>query len=266
MAETETLLVHTDGPITVLTLNRPRVRNAVDDDLREQFLAALDEVARNETTRVAIVTGAGTAFCAGGDIRGMQARLDSPAGTVAVSGWRRQLRTFALSSTLHELPQVTIAAVNGAAAGLGMDLALACDFVVAGPAASFTASFVHRGLVSDGGGLYHLPRRVGLQRAKELFFSGRSVDAAEGSQIGLVDELAEGDDVLAAARAYAERFASQPAASLMLTKAIVNEAFEHGLPEVGALGRQAQAMCYTTDEHRASVEAFLASRGSRAGR
>ncbi len=108
---------------------------------------------------------------------------------MAFEGWRRQHRTGAFVATLHAADQITIAAVNGPAMGLGMDIALACDFIVAAPEARFAASFVKRGLIPDGGSLYFLPRRVGLQMAKELIYSGRTVDSAEALSIGLADRL-----------------------------------------------------------------------------
>lgn len=246
------------GAVTTLTLNRPRERNAISDELREEFLAALHDVAADPAVRVVIVTGNGKSFCAGGDVKSMQQRLRAPAGEVAIEGWRRQQRTGALAQALHTLGVVTIAAVNGHAVGLGLDLALACDFVVAAPQASFAASFVKRGLVPDGGGMYYLPRRVGLQKAKELMYSGRSVGAAEAKAIGIVDVLAADGALLADAREYAAQFTGQPRASIMLMKSIVNRTFELSLESVAALGSQAQAICYTSDDHRASVEAFLA--------
>ena len=118
-----------------------------------------------------VLTGKGKSFCSGGDISGMKERLKAPAGQVAFNGWRRQGKTHKSVALLHSMPKVVIAAVNGAAAGLGCDMALACDFIVASEQAAFTMSFVRRGLVSDGGGMYFLPRRIGLPRAKELIFT-----------------------------------------------------------------------------------------------
>jgi len=151
------------GPVAVLTLNRPKARNALDDATRETLRAELEALNANPDVRVIILTGAGSAFCAGGDIKGMQQRLEQPPGQVAINGWRRQHRTGAFVTTLANCEQITIAAVNGPAMGLGMDIALACDFIVAAPEAQFAASFVKRGLIPDGGGLYTLPRRIGLQ-------------------------------------------------------------------------------------------------------
>jgi enoyl-CoA hydratase/carnithine racemase len=256
MSDTELVLVETDGPVAVLTLNRPQARNAVDDAMRAALRAALDRVAAHRSVAVVVLTGAGTAFCAGGDLNAMRERLAAPAGEVAVAGWLRQRGTAALTSGLHNLPQITVAAVNGPASGLGFDLALACDFIVADPSAWFAASFVARGLVPDGGSMYYLPRRIGLARAKDLLFSGRRVTAQEGVDLGLVDVLAPPGEVLAAARAHADRYTGGSRSALLLTKSILDRSGESSLEEIAALGGQAQAICYTTDDHRAAVTAF----------
>jgi enoyl-CoA hydratase/carnithine racemase len=254
------LLTEVDGAIATLTLNRPAERNAISDELREELRDTLEEVSMVPEVRVVILTGAGRSFCAGGDVKSMQQRLSAPPGQVAIEGWRRQQRTGTLAATLHSLDQVTIAAVNGHAVGLGLDLALACDFIVAAPQATFAASFINRALVPDGGGMYYLPRRVGLQRTKDLIFSGRFVDADEAIEIGLADVLAADGNLLEDTRAYAERFTGQPRGAIMLMKSIVNRSFELSLESISALGSEAQAISYTSEEHRASVETFLAPR------
>jgi enoyl-CoA hydratase/carnithine racemase len=160
---------------------------------------------------------------------------------------------------LHRMEKPTVAAVNGAAAGLGLDLALACDFVLAADSALFVMSYVLRGLVPDGGGMYFLPRRVGLARAKELVFTGRRVDAAEAQAIGLADAIVPGDGLLDEAIAFAARMTAFPGA-VALSKSILDKSFELPVSDVLALTTQAQAICYTTDEHRNSVREFLESR------
>ena len=126
----------------------------------------------------------GKDFCAGGDISGMQRRMNAPAGEIAFNGWHRQQRVHHAQALLHTMPNPVIAAVNGAASGLGADTALACDFIVASEWASFTWSYINRGLIPDGGGMYFLPRRVGLPKAKELIFTGRQVKADEALALG----------------------------------------------------------------------------------
>jgi enoyl-CoA hydratase/carnithine racemase len=173
--------------IATIYLNRPEKRNAMSDDMRTQFIAALERVAADKQIRALVLTGNGKGFCAGGDVAGMERRMQAPIGEVGFNGWSRQQRVHHTVSLLHTMPKPTIAAVNGAASGLGADTALACDFIMASDAASFTWSYIHRGLIPDGGGMYFLPRRVGLPKAKELIFSGRKVDADEALQIGIAD-------------------------------------------------------------------------------
>ena len=245
-----------DG-IATLTLNRPEVRNALDDAMRGLLLDALEEVSADKTIKALVLTGNGKAFCAGGDIRAMQQRAQAPAGEVAFNGWARQQRTHQAVSTLHALPKPTIAAVNGPAAGLGADLAMCCDFVIASSAATFAWNYVLRGLVPDGGGLYFLPRRVGLVRAKELIYSGRTVPADEAAALGIADRLSKPDSLLADARAWAAVLGRGAGAALALSKSILDKTFELGAEEVFAQGSQAQAICYTTAEHQASIAAFL---------
>lgn len=238
----ELLLREIDGAIALITLNRPEQRNAISDELREIMRSTLDSLSQEPEVRVVILTGAGSAFCAGGDVRSMQERLQAPAGDVAIAGWRRQQKTFGLASALYHLDQITIAAVNGPAVGLGLDLALACDFIVQAPEAAYSASFVQRGLVPDGGGMFYLPRRIGLQKTKDLIYSGRRVDAPEAFAMGLADVFAGQDRLLEDAKSYAERFTGQSRASLMLMKSIVNRSFELSLESVAALSSEAQAI------------------------
>lgn len=245
------------GPVTTITLNRPKVRNAIDDTMRGELIEELDRLASDDSVRALVITGAGVAFCAGGDIRGMRDRMAAPAGSVAFRGWSRQQRTHRLMEALHGFPKLTIAAVNGAATGLGCDLALCCDFVLASRAASFAMTYVLRGLIPDGGGLYFLPRRVGLARAKELIFSGRTVAPEDALAMGMVDRIAAPEDLVSEATAWAAQLSSGSLPALALSKAILNQTFELTAEKVFALGSQAQAICYTTDEHRAAVDAFL---------
>lgn len=251
------VLLSVDQGIATVILNRPEIRNAIDDDTRTALGAMLEEVAGDASIRALILTGAGKAFCAGGDIKAMQQRLEAQAGQVAANGWRRQRRTHHVVDLLHRLEKPTIAAVNGAAAGLGCDLALCCDFILASEVASFSMSYVLRGLVPDGGGLYFLPRRVGLPKAKELIYSARRVEAAEAVAIGLADRLANPEELVANAQRWAEELTPGSRIALGLAKSILDRTFELTPEDVFALGGQAQSICYTSDEHRQAVEAFL---------
>ena len=143
------------------------------------------------------------------------------------------------------------------------DTAMACDFVIASEAAQFAWSYIHRGIVADGGGMYFLPRRVGLSRAKELIFSGRTVSANEALQLGIADRLAAPDQLLTQAQAWARELSHGSPAALGLSKGILNRSFQSSDQQVFAQGSMAQGMAYTSSEHRASVEAFLARSAAR---
>lgn len=254
--ETVTVTMH-EGGVALVTLNRPEVLNAVDGQMRIDLAEVVERVHRDDKVRAVVLTGAGRGFCAGGDIKGMEERLSAPPGSVADYGWRRQRSLHHTVMRLHALEKITIAAVNGPAAGLGADLALICDFIVASEAASFVMSFVLRGLVPDGGGMYTLPRRIGLAKAKELIFTGRRLDAAEMLSIGIADRLVAPDELLSTAIGWAADLAKLSPTALGMAKTIMNGAFERSLEDTLAAGAQAQAIAYTTDEHRASVEAFM---------
>jgi enoyl-CoA hydratase/carnithine racemase len=250
-----------DDGVALVVLDRPESLNAVSDALRAQLLDALAALADDATVRAVVLTGEGRAFCAGGDLKAMSERLASPQGLVAFAGWERMQTVSRAVVRLHSMNKVTIAAVNGAAAGLGCDLALCCDFVVCAPNAVFAMSYLRRGLIPDGGGLYFLPRRVGLQKAKELIYTGRPVEAAEAVAIGLADRLVEeGAELLEVARSLAAEMTVASDSAIALTKSILDRSFELSLEEVFALGASAQAICYTTNSHRVAVESFLASR------
>jgi enoyl-CoA hydratase/carnithine racemase len=246
-----------ENRVALLTLNRPRVRNAIDDGMRTELTQALQQIGQDDAVRAVVLTGAGQSFCSGGDIAAMQQRLSAPPGEVSGNGWRRQRRTHGLVTTLHHLDKPTIAAVNGAAAGLGCDLTLCCDFIVAAESAYFVMSFIQRALVPDGGGLYFLPRRVGVAKAKELIYSARRVPAAEALSIGLADRVVPPERLLAEALEWASALADAAPTALALSKSMLNRTFELSLEQALAMGAEAQAICYTTDEHRASVAEFL---------
>jgi enoyl-CoA hydratase/carnithine racemase len=247
-----------ENAIATITFNRPDKRNAMSDDMRSEFIQALEQVAADKAIKALVLTGAGKGFCAGGDISGMHERMNAPAGDVGFNGWHRQQRVHHTQALLHTMPKPVIAAVNGAASGLGADTALACDFIIASEWASFAWSYVLRGIVPDGGGMYFLPRRVGLARAKELIFTGRQVKVDEAVALGIVDRRTSAETLLADAQAWAAALSQASSTALALTKTIINQSFELSSHDVFAQGSQAQGICYTSSEHRASVEAFLA--------
>lgn len=253
----------TESGIATLTLNRPEKRNAISDDMRRELVEALGRVAQDRSIRAMVITGNGKGFCAGGDVSGMQQRMQAPAGEIAFNGWSRQQGVHHAVSLLYTMPKPTIAAVNGASAGLGADVALSCDFVLASEDASFAWTYIRRGLIPDGGGMYFLPRRVGLSRAKELIFSGRKVDAREALHLGIADRVSAPGSLLPEARKWAAELSKGSAVALALGKTILNKSFELSAAEVFAQGSQAQGICYTTSEHHLSVAGFLSKTANR---
>jgi enoyl-CoA hydratase/carnithine racemase len=259
----ELVALEVQSGVATLTLNRPDKRNAMNDEMRKQFTAALESVAVDKAIRALVLTGAGKGFCAGGDIAGMEQRLNAPAGEAGFTGWHRQQRVHHAQATLYTMPKPTIAAVNGAAAGLGADTALACDFIIASPWASFTWSYILRGLIPDGGGAYFLPRRVGLAKAKELIFSGRKVEADEALALGIVDRKTSAETLLVDARAWAQELCRGSMTALALGKTLLNQSYESSVDQIFMQGSQAQGICYTSTEHREAVLAFLEKSAAR---
>jgi enoyl-CoA hydratase/carnithine racemase len=187
--------IHVDHPadgVTLVTLDRPSRLNAFDAELFAALPLVLESLIGDASTRAVVITGAGDAFCAGADLERHGLRATDEAG---IEAWMRQVHRGALA--LHRLPQVTVAAINGAAAGGGLALALGCDLRIAAPTAVLSTAFAARGLGPDFGMSQLLPRAVGLQTAVELLLTGRRLDGAEALRLGLVTRVAE--DPLAAA-------------------------------------------------------------------
>ncbi|WP_417224256.1 enoyl-CoA hydratase/isomerase family protein, partial [Achromobacter spanius] len=151
MADYEFIKLQLDGGVATLTLNRPEKRNAISDAMRTELIHALEAVSADRGTRALVLTGEGKGFCAGGDISGMQRRMDAPSGEVAFNGWSRQQHVHHTVSLLYRMPKPTIAAVNGAAAGLGADTALSCDFIVGCGAGGVPWGYSARGADPEGG-------------------------------------------------------------------------------------------------------------------
>jgi enoyl-CoA hydratase/carnithine racemase len=220
-----------DG-VTLLMVERPDRFNALDEPILLGLPQLLDALGEDPTTRALVVSGAGAAFCAGGDLDVIQSVASRP------SEWTEPFLTRALrlSLSLHRLPQPTIAAVNGPVAGGGLGLAFACDVRVAAPTATFSAPFIHMGLVPDMGVSWLLPRLVGFGNALEFLLSGRRIEAEEAKAMGLVSRVC--DDVMATAVGLAATFAAMPAEAATITKAMLRRAMEQDLE--AAIGAEAR--------------------------
>ncbi len=241
-----------DG-IATITLNRPEARNALSPEMRIDLDHALEVVREHaaEDIRAVILTGAGGAFCAGGDVKSMGSRLGSATGA------RNALRNshsqmFELLNL--EVPVVTL--IDGAAAGAGANIALTGDFVLATSRSFLMQAFVRIGLLPDWGGMYILPRLVGLQKAKDLVFSGRRVYAEEAKQMGLIYDIVGQDTAMAEARAFAQRFLNAPTKAIGLAKNIMNQSFNLDHRTMLEMEAMAQAIARDTDFHKEAIRRF----------
>ena len=253
---TEPLLIEAVGSTAVLTLNRPRHRNALDMGLREALGEAIPRLRDDAAVRAIVITGAGGHFCAGADV-GLLAAAQQAERDVFEG--RERVRRFRLwMDELIDLGKPVIAAVEGNAAGAGLSLALAADFVLAAPSARFCAVFARVGYVPDMGAMYLLPRAVGLSRAKEMVFSARTVDADEALRIGLAQALHPAEALREAALDLAARFATAPLGALAIAKQTMNRAFESDRRTVFEAEAMAQALCRESDFHREAVARFIA--------
>ncbi len=257
MSERTVLLEIQDG-VAVVTLNRPGKLNAFAGDMRDQLLSRLDDVAAVTGVRVLVVTGAGRAFCAGGDIEHM----------TALSGQRAPFDAIAplleagegALRRLAAMPFPVIAAVNGVAAGAGANLALACDVRLASDAAKFGETFVRIGLHPDWGGTWNLVRLAGLSRALDLCWTGEVVGADEALRMGLVQRVWPQDRFEAEWRAYAKRLAAGPQVAIRVAKATLRAAPGRTLEECLAAEREAQETCWNSPDSAEGVRAFVEKR------
>src|SRR3981189_130927 len=212
----ECLLYETKDHVATLTLNRPDRLNALGGTLREDLTAGLTHAIDDPDVRVIVITGAGKGFCAGGDVKAMQdANQAGRARPLMERVAPSRDRTVLL---MRDSPKPIIAAVNGAAAGAGMNLALACDIRIASSAARFSQAFVRRGLHPDWGGTYFLPRVVGMAKACELIFTGEIIDAQEALRRGIVNAVYQPEELLPATHELARKIAAGPPVAIRLAK------------------------------------------------
>jgi 2-(1,2-epoxy-1,2-dihydrophenyl)acetyl-CoA isomerase len=246
-----------DGVVT-LTFNRPERLNALSTPIMEGLLYGLPRLAGDPAVKVVVLTGAGRAFCAGGDVKSMAEgggeRLSAAEATV-------HLRSrMEVSRILHELPKPTIAMINGPAAGAGLALALACDLRIAGVSARLVTAFVRVGFSGDFGGSYFLTKLVGTARARELYFTGRPVETDEALSLGLVNRLVPDDQLATVTMELARSLAVGPAVALSLMKRNMNCAESGGLSELLDMEAAHQVQTGRTADHREAAKAFVEKR------
>jgi 2-(1,2-epoxy-1,2-dihydrophenyl)acetyl-CoA isomerase len=246
------------GAVTVITLNRPEAYNALDLQLGEELLDALIECDEDRGVRAVVLTGAGRAFCAGGDIRAM----DASGSAGGAAAFLKKLTVFLHSAvaTMAWMPKPVIAAVNGPAAGAGFSLALAADLILAAHGATFTMAYTKIGLCPDGSSTYFLPRLVGGKRAFDLICSNRILTATQAQDLGLVAEVFPDQEFRARAREFAARLAAGPTQALSRAKRLLSLGAGGTLETQMEHERTAIAECGRTEDFREGIRAFLEKR------
>lgn len=253
------LVFEQDGPIVTLTMNAPERRNAlsIEGGSTEAFTEACARIAALPDVRAVILTGAGSAFSAGGDLKSMRERYGMPPAEIRES-YRRGIQKIPLA--LYELDVPTIAAVNGPAIGAGLDLACMCDIRIGAESSSYAESFVSVGIVPGDGGAWLLPRAVGQSMAAEMAFTGDRLDAAAAKACGLISRVVPDAELLDAARALAGRIARNPPQVLRLTKRLLREGQHMQLASLLELSAAYQALAHSTEDHREAVDAWFDKR------
>lgn len=255
----ETLQLEMREPsVGVLTLNRPAALNALTLQLAQEFCAAMHE-AQERGARALILTGAGRAFCAGGDLREMQ-KIAEQEGRIEAF-FEQPLRLLHECVLLiRKAPLPVIAAVNGPAFGAGCNLALACDLVIAGVGARFNEAFIKIGLSPDCGGTFILPRLVGMKRAAEMLMLGETVEATRAAEIGMINAVWPDEELMSEAYKMAMRLAEAPTASIMRIKQLLDQSAKNDYSAQLELEHRAQLQSGQTRDFREGVAAFMEKR------
>jgi enoyl-CoA hydratase/carnithine racemase len=253
---TPKLLLEVDGPVAIVTLNDPEHRNPLGGEVRPVLRRAIDRVAGDDAIRCLLLTGAGKAFCAGGDAKAMGTQRQPP-----LEERRRAIRWESeVVAVIHEMPKPSLAALPGPAAGAGFSLALACDLRIAGESAFLTTAFGRLGLPGDFGGSWLLTQLVGPAKARELYLTSARIDAAECARLGLVNRVVPDLDLHEAARAWAHELAAGPPIAFRYMKENLNRALRADLRT--CLQAEADRQCWAgeTDDFREAARAFVEKR------
>lgn len=259
---TDQVLVNVEDGVGTLTLNRPDKLNAFTGDMLNGLIAALDDCEVRDDVAVVVLTGAGRGFCSGGDIGGMGEGHDVRPHVTKDRIWQ-EIQAFPKRLARFEKP--ILAAVNGAAVGGGMDLALACDIRIAGESAKFAETYAKIGLLPGGGGAYFLPRIVGRARALELLWTSDFIDGATALEIGLVNHVYPDDELLAETIKLAKRIAAMPPLSIRLIKRTVDQSLRSDMDTAFDLVSSHIAITRSGPDHAEAIAAFKEKRTGKFG-
>lgn len=264
MADTDVLIVEQEGVARVLTLNRPETLNSLGGGLHRAIVDALHEADEDDEARVIVLTGAGRGFCSGGDIKGMyQARVLGEGGPPRTPPANAGELQGQVARVIRRIGTPVIAAVNGDAAGAGCDIALSCDIRIASERARFGESFTRIGLVPDNGGMYLLPRLVGMTRAAEMILTAEMMPVAEIADWGIVNKVVPHEELMPAALEMAERIGANPSRALAMAKWGLQRAQHTDFDTSFDWVNYAMTNLRASDEHKDAVKAFVEERAAR---
>lgn len=244
-----------EASIATIKLNRPDSLNAVTNPMIQELREIAYAIALDDNIRCVIITGAGRAFCAGGDMSEIKTSYGGNAGFIQHMDFVSSMIT-----ALVDIPKPVIAAVNGAAVGAGMNIALTADYIIASDRAKFSQVFTNIGLVTDMGGAYFLPRLVGVRKAKELILEAKMIKADEALSLGIVNKVVTPDELDSAVMELAQRLAKGPTVAYGLAKKMINLSFESSLKTVLDYEGGYQSICGGTSDYKEGVNAFLEKR------
>lgn len=257
----ETIKLEFQGAVGVITLNRPDTLNALTVQMGQELKTAVADLVER-AARAVIITGAGRAFCAGGDLRQMQQMAQSENRIEAFFDEPLRLLNECIM-LIRQTPLPFIAAVNGPASGGGCNFALACDLVIAAESAKFNQAFIKVGLSPDCGGTFILPRLIGWKRATELMMTGDVISASEAAAMGMINAAVPDAELMSRAMAMAERLAQSPTAAIGRIKRLLEASAKNDYEQQLELERQAQIESGQTKDFREGVTAFIEKRAAR---
>ncbi len=250
----ETILYNKKGSVVVITLNRPEKMNAINLQMNKDLKLALKEAKEDNEIRAIVITGAGKAFCAGGDV-------DEFASGEFSSGSKGEAEKLLIHPyDLYKLYKLIIAAVNGVAVGFGTNLTLCCDITFASERASFGEFFIRMGIIPDMNGSLTLPLTVGIHKAKELIFSGERIYAEEALRIGLVNRVFPHDELIPKTMEFAKNLAEKAPLAISLSKQAIQKAYDTVFEDMLSIESEYNARLYASEDHKESARAWVEKR------
>lgn len=251
----ETIMVTKEDGVATITLNRPEAMNSVNEGMLKELVEVTQEVGDDEAVKVVVLTGAGRAFCAGGDLEAPMYKITNSAEM------RRLIVEFGkIPLNLRNMPKPVIAAVNGAAVGAGLGFALAADIIIASEKARFGHVYRNIGLMSDCGSIYFLPRLIGVSKACEIIFTGKVIDAGEAERLGITNQVVPADQLEAVTKELAVKLAKGPSVAIGLAKMSLYQGLGMDLPTAIEWEARAHAICMLGEDMQEGIKAFKEKR------